>query len=272
MPSLLSYVESGWSRVSQDPLLFVFPVLATLVYPDRLGRLLSTDQVVSVQFAFPVGLGQLTTFVNAPIPPGFTISPLFFLMPLTLAVDAVLTAAFLGRLDAALQDRPRDDSAAVSRWFVPMLGLAAFDFAVLFAGVIFGVLGPLTLLLVIPAVLVVGYLFFAAPYLVVLQDRGAVDALRASKDLALERGAYRSFAVQYFVAVAVVSLPLSMFVYGAGIFGVLFGMLVTAPLAVALSAATMQFVRNLVESTEHRHADQTEWSNQYRRPSTDDRV
>ncbi|WP_439027852.1 hypothetical protein [Haloarchaeobius sp. DT45] len=244
--SLTTYLRRGWFRVSDDRLLFVFPLLASLLYVDRLRRVLVGADVASIKFGFPTGLGTLDAFVNVPVPEGLTVSPLFFLTPVALAADAALTAAYLGRLRGTMHGREVDPVAAAAERFLPLLGIVVFNFAVVFSLVLVGVVASGLVLLAIPFLLLLAYLFYAAPYLVVVEDRGAVSALGRSAELARQGGEYLSFAVQYMLFTAAVSFPLSFVVYNTGILGLVVGVLVTMPLAVAVNAATMLFVEDLV--------------------------
>ncbi|WP_435319808.1 hypothetical protein [Haloarchaeobius sp. TZWSO28] len=244
--SLTTYLRRGWFRASDDRLLFAFPLLASLLYVDRLRRILVGADVASIKFGFPTGLGTLDAFVNVPVPAGVTVSPLFVLAPVALAADAALTAGYLARLRATMHSREVDPVEAARDWFVPMFGLVVLDFAIVLLLVLGGVAGSGLLILAIPFLLVLAYLFYAAPYLVVVEDRGAVDALRRSYGLARQGGEYLSFAFQYLLFTAAVSFPLSVVVYNTGIVGLVVGLLATTPLAVAADAATMLFVEDLV--------------------------
>ncbi|WP_267641180.1 hypothetical protein [Haloarchaeobius amylolyticus] len=243
---LTTYFRRSWPHVSGDRLLYAFPLLASLLYVDRLRRLLTTNDVLSLRFGLPTGLGSISAFVNVPVTEGITVSPLFFLTPVALAADAALTAAYLGRMRGQLHGREVDPVAAAREHLVPMLGVVVFTYVtgvgLLVAGLALGGLG----LLAVPLVLLFGYLFYAAPYLVVVEGRGAIAALGRSYDLGTDGGEYLSFAVQYLLFTAAVSFPLSLVVYNIGIVGVALGILLTAPLAVAANAATMLFVEELV--------------------------
>jgi hypothetical protein len=92
---------------------------------------------------------------------------------------------------------------------------------------------------------VFGYLFYAAPFLVVLRDTGIADALRSSADFALSGGPYASYAVGYLLFALLVSLPMSLFVVNLGVVGLLFGIPVGGRVGLAATTASMRFVADV---------------------------
>jgi hypothetical protein len=104
-------------------------------------------------------------------------------------------------------------------------------------------------LLVFPLMLVwlvLAYYLYATPYLFVAEERGLTDALGRSYELSQETSDYTRFAVRYLLFVAAASLVGTLFV-NLKLVGVLLGAVLAAPLGLALNAATMAFVTDLVD-------------------------
>jgi len=100
--------------------------------------------------------------------------------------------------------------------------------------------GPAGLVFALPLFLLLSYLVWGAPYLVVLRDSDAVTALVESARVAAAGGDYLLFTVGYALAVAVGSVVVSPLVSTAGVVGVLAGSaLVAYPAVVGAAAATI---------------------------------
>lgn len=246
MVSLPEYVRQAWPAVRSDALLLALPLVGTVLQFENAVRVLRAGAGGGVSFAFPTGFATLWTFVNVPSPEGVVVRPIAFAFGLI--AQAALTAVYVPR--AVERVRPGRGEArvvpALSRYFPPLFGLALALAGVGVALVLVGLaLGPLVLL-AIPLVLAIGYALYAAPFLVVVEDRGAVDAVSRSVALATDGGAYASYAVQYLLLVAVVSVPAST-VVRTGAPAIALAAVLAAPLAAVTTGATAAFVVDLVD-------------------------
>ncbi|WP_227134005.1 hypothetical protein [Halorubellus salinus] len=246
MPSLPEYVQGAWERVRSDVLLLALPVVGTVLQFENALRVLRAGPGGGVTFAFPTGFATLWSFVNVPTPDGVFVRPVAFVVGIV--VHAALTAVYVPRVVERVRPGRGEVrvGAALSRYFAPVFGIALALAAVglvLVASAL--ALGPLVLL-AFPVVLAVGYALYAAPFLVVVEDRGAVDAIDRSVDLATDGGAYASYGGQYLLVVALVSLPAST-VVRLGLPALALAAVLAAPLATALTAATAAFVTDLVD-------------------------
>jgi hypothetical protein len=88
--------------------------------------------------------------------------------------------------------------------------------------------------------LVVAYLFYPVPYLVVLRDTGLVAAARASYALAVGGGAYLSYTAGIALFVFVVSPVVTVVVVNAPVVGVPIGIVAGGVLGLAVNTATMR--------------------------------
>ncbi|MFC6719614.1 hypothetical protein ACFQGT_13500 [Natrialbaceae archaeon GCM10025810] len=159
------------------------------------------------------------------------------------ALGAVLQAVYLGGLDRRLRDEP---VAAVECVIAYAPRLFLYDltaFAAVLLVVTFAVVSPAMVVLAIPAGLLLGYLFYAVPFLFVVDDAPFLEAFRRSYRLAFT-GPYVRFALAHALVSAAASLVLSVLVSG-GASGFILGLLLAVPLSLVLTAATVSFVQDL---------------------------
>lgn len=241
MPSLLSRASRVAGRVSEYA---VVPLALTLFAFGKVAAAAGGSNVAfNVKLSFPADVTTLWTVVDPPAQ-GVTLhspTPLLF-VPVFLVVEAAVVAGYLGGIRNAHRDRDPDFLAAVENHWLSILGIRVVQF-LLFGGLavvlLAGDAGAL-LLLGLPLLLGLGYLLWAAPYLVVLRGSDALTALAESATLALSDGDYLAFSAAYAFAVAVASVVLSPLVTSSGVFGVLVGAaLVAYPSLIGSAAATI---------------------------------
>jgi hypothetical protein len=121
------------------------------------------------------------------------------------------------------------------------------------------------LFLAFPVFLLLAYLFYATPYLVVLRGTGLLEAARASYELATDGGACRSYFLGFGPFVLLVSPIASAIVVNVPGPGLLFGLVAGAVLGLAGNVATVRFVADIDPIgpavgrwDEADHADQTQ--------------
>ncbi|SFS39270.1 hypothetical protein [Halostagnicola kamekurae] len=159
----------------------------------------------------------------------------------------VLEAIYVGGLDRRLEHERIEPIACVLQ-YAPRLVL----YNLLIVGV-FAVLVPIVLvappllLLAFPVMILVAYLFYAAPFLFVVDDARFLEAFRRSHGMAVNGGAYFWFAVWHAVTAVVASIVLSILVSIGGPVGLLLAVGLATPLGLVLTAATVSFLRELVE-------------------------
>lgn len=250
MPSLLTRASQVAGRTAPYAVvpfaltLLAFENVATAAHPSSVG--------VNVKFALPADVTTLWTVVDPPAQgvSVYTPVPLAF-APVFVAVEAAVVAGFLGGLRDAYRGRDPDFTGAVRDHWLPVLGVRVVQFVVFVGlGLTLVAGGPGLALLGFPVVLVLGYLLWGAPYLVVLRDSDALTALAESASVAAGGGRYLSFSLGYAVAVAAASVVLSPLVTGAGIAGVLVGAALLAYPALVASAAATIVVDGAAETAE----------------------
>jgi hypothetical protein len=247
--SFVDRVEHGWQRTLEHLPLAVVPVVSSLLAVDNVRRVLEHRGAhFGLTFRFPTALPDLWTFVSVPNQgPGVHVSPSVFLLPVLIVVQSVLVPGLLGSVHEILQTGEYDFPANAKRYFAPVLVYEALVGVVSFTA--FGVAvatGPLVLLLV-PAFLVLSYLFYATPYLLIVADDSVGEALGRSYEWALAGGPYFAYGVGYLLFVAVLSVFGTAVVVNLGAVGVLLGAAVSAPVGLALTFATTGFVADLAD-------------------------
>ncbi|GAB7018832.1 hypothetical protein [Halostagnicola bangensis] len=179
---------------------------------------------------------------------GLTLVPILVLSVLAYAaVFAVLEAIYVGGIDRRLENR-RSEPIKCIRRYTPKL----FAYTLLVLGATLFLIpvllvAPLLFLLALPAALVLGYLFYAVPFLFVVDDAAFLEAFERSLEFALEGGVYFWFAVKHVVITVGASVVLSILVSVGGPIGFVLAVTLTIPLALVLTAATTSFLRELVE-------------------------
>ncbi|WP_226482387.1 hypothetical protein [Natrinema amylolyticum] len=164
-------------------------------------------------------------------------------------ISGILMAAYVGGLDRRLRGEPLAVGSCVVAYaprFV-LYNLVAFGTFLLVLPV-FVLVRPLVWL-AFPAIIVLGYVFYPVPFLFVVDDAPFLEAFRQSIRLTTAGGPVLSFAFWHAIAAVVVSAVLSVSV-SSGSAGLLLALLVSAPVGVLLTAATVSFFRAHLEGAD----------------------
>ena len=163
----------------------------------------------------------------------------------TLLVEAVLVAGYLGSIRGYLATGSYGFAANVGRYVGRMVGLYLLAFGAFLAMLPLALAAPVLILLAIPVALALFYLLWAAPYLIVVRDCSVRDALVGSYRLAAAGGPYLAFTLTYLLAVLVASIPASLIVANGGAVGLAVGLVAVGPVGMALNVAVVDFVIDL---------------------------
>lgn len=198
------------------------------------------------------GSGGHDVTVEAPIPVSVVGPPdgavavlgLLGLLAAYALLFSALLAVYVGGIDRRLRGEPVAPGGLVVRYAPRFLvyGLLVFGAALATLPLLLAV--PGVVLLAIPLVFVVGYLFYAAPFLFVVEDAGVVEGLRRSYRYAIDGGPYLHFALWHVAVSAVASVGLSVVING-GPGGFLLALAVATPFSLVLTAATVSFLQDL---------------------------
>lgn len=249
MPDFLTRLSDGMERALTHLELAAVPLVLALIGIDKVARILAFDGIhAGIRFGFPLGVIDLWQFVDVPAGGGVSVQTgSVVVLAVSVLLRSVLGAGYFGSIRGLLVDGEYDFVGAAGRYaasFLVLVGLPAV--AILVLGVLAaGPGGVLLVLLAIPGYLVVGYLFYATPYLLVLRDTDLVSAATASYEMAVDGGPYFEYALGYFVFLVVVSGIATAVVVNLGILGVGVGILALSPLGLGLNVATMRFVADV---------------------------
>jgi hypothetical protein len=244
--AFLELLADSWRRRRPVEALVVVPLVNAFLQYGNVERVLAFDGVrFGVQFPFPAPLLTAWSFASVPqVGDGLRIVGPAWLFPVAVALEAVLVAGYLGSLDEGFHTGSYDFAANVVSYVVPL-----FAYTVLANAVVLGVgllglrVGVLALAVAIPTLLTLGYLFWATPFLVVVEDRGFLTALQRSATLAAGGGEYAEFFLKHLLVGAVVSVAVTPVMVNAGVAGVVIGAVVGAPIAFTFTLATLRFLR-----------------------------
>lgn len=235
--------------------LVVVPLVVTLLDYGRLTALLAnTDRVFSVTFGLPRAVSSLWSFVNAQ-PDGVSVEPSAFggfgsflvAAVVSAVVGGLLAAGYLGSIDAAL-DGDYDFRRATRRYAPRLIAYALLETGVGLLLFVPAMAARALLPVVAIGLFALAYLFFATPYLVVIEDSPLLAALRQAGALAVGEARVLAFFLAYLLVSAGLSLPISWVAFRQPPTGVGLAVVLAAPLALLLNVATLLFVRDLVDA------------------------
>lgn len=241
-------LDRGVTVAADHPLLAGVPLATSLLAVDNVRAVAGFHgSHVGVKFPFPTALLDVWSFVSLPNQ-GLADTPTAVaLLPLFVLVRAVLVAGYLGCVRDALVGRPLQFAANVRRHLLPLAVFELLSVAAVLVLVPFASVGPAVLVLAIPALLVLGYLFYGTPYLVVVADESLLEALAHSYALATDGGPYFGFFARFLAGGAALSVPVTAVVVNGGPDGVALGAVALAPVGLVLTATTTALVLELVD-------------------------
>jgi hypothetical protein len=276
VPDFFARLDDGWDRASDVLELAFVPFVVAFLNVDAIQRVFARESDVSLGVTLrpPSAVVDVWTFVQLPqqtLSTGtggtnVTLGGLFAFpsipfsvaaagLVLVLCLEALLTAGFLGSLRQQLTTGSYDFGVAVGRYTVPLLvyrlAVTALGFGLVGGVFLLGPNGPgvVLVLIAIPVGLLLGYLFYPIPYLVVLRERGLADAVAGSFDLATGAEGYFGYTLGFAAFSAVVSLVGTAVVVNLGLAGILVGAVAAAPLGLALSATTLRFLADIDDAS-----------------------
>jgi hypothetical protein len=173
-----------------------------------------------------------------------------------LVVQATVTAGYFGSLRNALDGASYDFIQNCRQYFLPFLVLTVLPFLVLLPlavgafgiGTLTGGISGAALVLILPVILaavLVAYLFYATPYLLVLRDASLVDAARQSYAFAVQGGPYLAYSGGFVLFVLLVSPVATGVVVNVPAVGLPVGIIGGGFLGLGANFATMRFVADL---------------------------
>ena len=249
-PTMPASYDRAVAVTKRSTALAFVPFAASLLSLSKIRQALATNGG-GITFPFPTGLPTLWTYVSLPgvvgTGPGAGPGSLALFLPLFLVgllVTAALEAGMLGALDGRIDGTERGFAGGVQQFTLRMVGVNLVRAAVVLVALPFVVLGPLIVFGFL-LVVVLSYLTYGLPFVVVTQDASLGDALGRTVDLATDGGAYARFGFAHLLAGAAASLALSVLVRNGGIPGIVLGAAVVAVPAVFVAAYGLFVFREL---------------------------
>jgi hypothetical protein len=250
MVSFTALLDEAADRLDGLLLFALVPLVVSLANPTNFGKIArsTADFRLGVSFGFPTTIATSWNFLSLPadgISPTVPPDALLSFVPVA-GVGTLLTATlgtvYLGSLDSELRGRAPEPIADLRTHLPALLGFELLRLVGVLAVALAAAasLGLAVGLLLGGLVLI--YLFYPVPYLVVATGAGLGRALRRSYRLTSRGGEYGSFFVRYLLAVGGVSLAATP-LFTASTLGAVLGAVVLAPVCVLFNGATMAFVR-----------------------------
>ena len=265
MPKFTTRLTDGWERALQHLPLAGIPILFALFNTNKLLAILRFDGGhIGFKFGLPVSVITVWQFVSVPNS-GVNVNtglPIEFLpvaivtVPALLVVQAVLTAGYFGSIRNSLYGEPYAFVLNCKRHFIPFLIITSLPTLLLLplaAGVIgtsavtggFGGTTFVILLVAIVGFLILGYLFYPVPYLIVLHQIGVVVAAQRSYALATQGGPYVAYTTGFALFVLGVSPIATALVVNVPVIGLAIGIIGGGVLGLAANMMTMRFIADI---------------------------
>ena len=236
--------------------LAVVPFGLAVVSVEKFRRVAASnvDFRIGVSFGFPTTVSTSWDLLSLPnAAPGLnlptrSVETAVLVMLVVGALSALLGAGYLGSVRRELAGVERAFATDVRTYFVPFLGFELINLTLVIGALVVALVAlPLALVFVL-VLFAFAYLFYATPYLVVVEGVDLPTALRCSYGYATSSREYVSFFVQYFAAVGLVSVVATP-LFATSVPAAALGAVVLAPVALLLDTVTMLFVCDLTGAT-----------------------
>ncbi|MCU4718817.1 hypothetical protein [Halapricum hydrolyticum] len=258
------YVSEGVDHLDELAALLAFPVLLSLLNQSAIRTVVShRGQYFGITFPFPAPIADLWTFVSLPsiesasvetvrgvgsmFPPS-AIGVLLAGMIGYAVLRGVFVAAYLGSIAQYRQQGTYDVIANVRRFTGRYVALSLLLFGVFALNALLVLLSVAFVLVTIPVVLAVTYLFWGAWFLVCTTDDDTFEALWGSYRLAIAGSEYVRWSVFHLLVSAAFSIFVSGLVVNGGFVGILLGLVVAVPVGFVLTVASLRVIEDIAPS------------------------
>lgn len=250
MVEFTEILGEAWGRFEETKWLLPVPVVMSLMdYGKVIGVLNFEGTHFGIRFPLPEPAPTLWSFVSLPAnASGLTFSAQgLMVMTLFILLGSYLEAGYLGSIRDAVRMVEGSFLDNAKRDFFEFLQFNLILYAVMVVLIIPLMAMPSMFLLAFPALLVFLYAIYGTPFLISIHGLGFGDALRETINLAKMGGEYLDYALKYLVLGALISVPLTFIVTNTGLPGLVVGLLLSAPLSLTLSVATVLFFMGQME-------------------------
>ena len=284
MPEFRTRLADGWRRALGSLSLALVPLVIGLTNVGKARSIAAFDGVhVGFRVGVPASVVTVWQFVSVPqtgvnVDPGVPVDALpvaVVSVPVLLVGQAALAAGYFGCIADDLTGGESRFVGNVADYVLPFLVLTALP-VLLLLPVALGLFGlgattaadgsalfPLVLVGIV-GFLVVSYLFYLTPYLVVLRDTGVLAAARGAYGLAVAGGPYLRYTAGVALFVLAVSPVVTVVVVNVPVVGLVVGHAAGSVVGLALNVTTMRFAADVDPASP---SPSTDWERRPDEPS-----
>jgi len=250
MVEFIGLLGEAWRKFEETKWLLPVPVIMSLMDYGKLVKVLSFEGIhLGIRFPLPEPAPSLWSFVSLPTnTPGIELS-IQGLMTTALFVilGSYLEAGYLGSIRDAVRTAEGSFFKNAERDFLKFLQFNLLVYTLTLTLGLPVMVIPTLFIPVMPMLLAFLYVVYGTPFLISIYGLGFTEALKESINLAKKGGEYLNYALKYLALGAVVSIPMTFIVVNGGTLGLLAGLIISAPLSLTLSTATVIFFELLRE-------------------------
>ncbi len=250
MVEFLELLGEAWKKFEETKWLLPVPVVMSLMDYGKVLEVLNVEGFhFGIQFPLPEPTPTLWSLVSLPAKAsGVAFSPEgITFMVLMVLLGSYLEAGYLGSIRDEVLMRESTFFKNAGRDFPEFLKFNAMLYTVMMLLILTLLASPFTFLLAFLGLLIFLYAVYGTPFLISIGGLGFMDALAESLRLAMKGGKYLDYALKYLALGAFISVPLTLIVANMGVVGLVAGLLLSAPISLTLSTATLLFFLALGE-------------------------
>lgn len=253
MVSMTALLKEAGDQLDGLLVFALVPFALSLANPTNLRKVADSgaDFRLGVSFGFPTTVATSWNFLSLPadgvsptVPPDALVSFLPVAGGGTLLM-AVLGTVYLGAMERELAGHSHDPLADLRTYLRSMVGFELLRLVCVLAVALAASVSVALAVGMLVFGLVLVYLFYPVPYLIVLTGSSLRKALGRSYAETSAGGAYGSFFLRYAFAVAAVSVVATP-LFTTNTLGAILGAAFLAPVCVLFNGATLAFVRETV--------------------------
>ncbi len=247
MVEFFRLLGEAWGKFEETKWLLPVPVVMSLLNYEKVLEALNVEGFhFGIQFPLPEPTPTLWSLVSLPAKAsgavfsleGITFTALFILL------GSYLEAGYIGSIRDEVLMRESDFLKNAGRDFPEFLKFNAMLYAVMMFLILTVMVSPFMALSAFLGLLIFLYAIYGTPFLISIYNLSFMDALAESLNMAKNGGEYLSYAINYLAVGTLISIPLTLIVTNMGIAGLVVGLLLSAPISLTLSTATVIFFIN----------------------------
>jgi len=237
-------LSGAWEKFGETLYLLPVPIILSLVDYGKVKQVMTFEGIhFGVRFPLPEPTPTLWSFVSLPpAPHNTTLSAQgLVITAILILVGSYLSAGYVGSLRNIVLGEEAKFFDSAERDFLDFLQFNLLVYGFILLLILVAMASPPSVLLAIPVLLVFLYMVYGTPFLISVLGLSFREALNMSIKLAGSGGEYLDYALKYLLFGALVSLALTFVVVDVRFIGILFGLVIAAPLSITLTTATVMF-------------------------------